>query len=174
MSFFAEWEFIWSMNREMKIQQYNQLAKQANGRLYRLKRKGYNEPRSRFKKLVPNDPEYIVDARLREVERFLKSPVSTPSGAAKFAESVSHELDEAGINTPFNFADAPLFREFLHSKQYARLRDKYGSDKVIEDFLDGIDDGKTPDLIMQEYDDFLSNELSDEEINVRFLRRLKW
>lgn len=174
MSFFAEWEFIWSMNREMKIQQYNQLAKQANGRLYRLKRKGYNEPRPRFKKLIPNDPDYIVDARLREVERFLKSPTSTPSGARKFAETVSNEFVKADINASFNFADAPLFREFLHSKQYARLRDKYGSDKVIEDFLGGLDEGKTPDLIMQEYDDFLSNELTDGEVNARFLGRLRW
>lgn len=169
------------MSFEQKKQILPKLAKTANKRLKALeekgltknayakamKRLGYSE-RTRFYTGKNYTSRYEMQNTLHQLEDFLSSISSTPSGykklkkqrlkifEEKFAEYNKLNPDKPRFIKEENIDD---FYDFLSSEQFKALGERVDSNQVIEDFVDYICKYDV-DTVISEFNNFLQHNIN--------------
>ncbi len=105
--------------------------------------------------------EQDVEARIRSVERFMAAPSSTKGGINKVYKEKANTLNKR-YDTDYSWQDwARIFK----SKQWDKLKEKYGSDVVIEALVATEDMDKDEIQKMLDKDMKISDsEVRDEQI----------
>lgn len=163
---------------------YKSFKKTADRRLRRLRENDYSYPietrdflervgRKQFPSLSRNDPQWKINSYFQEIVRFLENPRSTLSGINRvIKDRIINEIEkrlnygrEEKVQLNFNTAgQRRQFYNFLHSKQFSRLRKKIDSDLLIEDFYENIQEGSTADEIRNEYEKYLAEEKTYQDV----------
>lgn len=168
-----------------KRQVYMQARKTANRRIRRLRESGFDAPVQTleylsesghrfFRTAGKNMTDFQVERAWNEVNAFLDAESSTLTGIRKIMkevrERVENRLNEFREKEDFldlKSIDEKQFYNFLHSKQFKNMRTLIDSDILIEDFNDALKEGTSFEELMEDYEEYLSKELTFSEMQQR-------
>lgn len=179
------------MDYEGKIRVYEQYRKTANRRLRRLRESGKQLPilasdylesvgkrtygKFQPKKYTPGTQEMYLDIMLDNVTTFLGLKRSTLSGIKEVDEQIYSRVEKYleknsdmtidEIRKKIRKNDSLI--NYLHSNTFKALKGKINSFILVEDYLNAIDLGLSEEDILQSYNDFLENEISEDVLRKR-------
>lgn len=183
---------IWrNMDYEGKIQVYEQYRKTANRRLRRLRESGKPVPTlasdylesmgkrtyGKFlpKKYTPGTQEMYLDIMLDNVTTFLGLKRSTLTGIKEVDEQIYSRVEKYleensdmtidEIRKKIRKNDSLI--NFLQSNTFKSLKSRINSFILVEDYLMGVDLGLSEEDILQSYNEFLKNEISEDVMRKR-------
>lgn len=160
---------------------YKREAAKANARLLALERAGienyvykqaqsYNENEldrnsNRFYSGTRFQDEDDLDYALQQVLIFNKAKTSFVKGHKEDVERRKELLQRDSLQ----FTDETLqkFTDFLYSQQFKTLKQLADSNQVLEDFNKAIDEGFTVKQIMKQYQQFLTSDMTFEQVAER-------
>lgn len=163
---------------------YNAYRKTANRRLRRLRESGYKEPFETSdylerigRKFFPEiKSSYVTElnSAIIAAESFLDREASTLSGINRIAREVKKNIENYNrtyvkdSSFKLNIENRNLIN-FLHSKQFSKMRSKVDSYKLIEDFAEFSSKADISE-IYADYERFINNEISYSEIEKVFMK----
>lgn len=179
------------MDYEGKIQVYEQYRKTANRRLRRLRESGKPVPTlasdylesmgkrtyGKFlpKKYTPGTQEMYLDIMLDNVTTFLGLKRSTLTGIKEVDEQIYSRVEKYleensdmtidEIRKKIRKNDSLI--NFLQSNTFKSLKSRINSFILVEDYLMGVDLGLSEEDILQSYNEFLKNEISEDVMRKR-------
>lgn len=183
---------IWrNMDYEGKIQVYEQYRKTANRRLRRLRESGKQIPilasdylesmgkrtYGKFlpKKYTPGTQEMYLDIMLDNITTFLGLKRSTLTGIKEVDEQIYSRVEKYleknsdisidEIRKKIRKNDSLI--NFLQSNTFKALKSRINSFILVEDYLMAVDLGLSEEDILQSYDNFLKNEISEDVMRKR-------
>lgn len=183
---------IWrNMDYEEKIQVYEQYRKTANRRLRRLRESGKQIPihssdylesmgkrtYGKFipKKYTPGTQEMYLDIMLDNVTTFLGLKRSTLTGIKEVDELIYSRVEKYleknsdmsidEIREKIRKNDSLI--NFMQSNTFKSLKSRINSFILVEDYIMAIDLGLSEEDILQAYDAFLKNEISEDAMRKR-------
>lgn len=174
-----DWTAWRGLERDQKIQFYKAMKKTADRRLRRLREAGYKKPLETadyldrkgvktFPSLKKDMKEWEINSALLEAEKFLTNPRSTISGIKKASRQILDNIvermnefreDKIDIEMRSGVEKQQIYN-FLHSRQFSRLKHDIDSDIVVEMYNDALSDGLTSDEIEKELEKYLENDFS--------------
>lgn len=179
-----DWTSWRGLSRKQKIQFYQAMKKTADRRLRRLREAGYRKPLETqdylerkgvktFPSIRKNAEEWEINSALLEAEKFLTNQRSTISGIKKSTQTIIDSIvervnqfreDEINIDMRSGVEKQQIYN-FLHSRQFSRLKHSIDSDIIIEMYNDALSDGLTADEIKKELERYINNDFTPQEMN---------
>lgn len=178
-----DWTAWRGLDRDQKIRFYKAMKKTADRRLRRLREAGYRKPLETadylerkgvktFPALKKEMKEWEINSALLEAEKFLTNQRSTISGIKKSSRAIldniiqrMNEFREDKIDVDMRSGvEKQKIYNFLHSRQFSRLKHDIDSDIVVEMYNDALSDGLTSDEIEQELEKYLENDFSFQQM----------
>lgn len=177
-----EYRFDWiNMSIDEKIAVYEAYRKTANRRLRRLRESGMNYPiltqdyldRTKHRTFTKVRGKSIteINSALMAVESFLDIETSTLTGIRKVAERIKKRVDKyytehTGEGRKLNVSNRDLLN-FVHSATYKRLRSRYDSYFLFEEF-ESAQAGGSSEEVMLAFEEFANNQISIQDVRNRF------
>lgn len=181
---------IFSMTEEQQQQAYYTLAKRANQRFRDIANKSKLESGAVYKA-----EKFLIDTygrttfkqtkqlsgielkeNLKALERFYNSKTATAKGIRQLQTQKVNALESTFENKQeFNKFKKNMknkdykkkFFDFLSSQQFKTLSKYADSNQIIEDFTRASDEGYSMDAILDQYQEFLQNDMTFEEVAER-------
>lgn len=163
----------------MTNSEYRKLIQRANARLKRIEQAGKQSP-AYFKALdyierfynpfenrnetvtrftsVPEQAPRRRNQQIRAIKRFLNMQTSTLSGIKNAERKRDATFASKGFTGDYN-----SLYTFLSSAQFDSLSRRYGSDQVVEQFIEMYNEGLQLDEIRTMYDTYLSTQISQDD-----------
>lgn len=170
-----DFDVLPNMTREQQVSVVQVLSKRANERLRALSKANidYGAQRKAAYWLKKEDRQFFytgekftdlkLKTQLNVLKEFLSSPTSTLTGIKEGVNKRIKTFEEKGLV----IKDPKTFFAFLGSQQFKSLSKIVDSDQLVEDFSQAIDDGYNAAEIQQQYEDFLTSEMTFEQVQER-------
>lgn len=161
-------EYFQTTPKQEKVKEMQSLAKRANARLRTLEQKGYTKNAyevateytqkargsNRFYTGENWKNQHSLNASIQEVNRFLNSVTSTPSGYDKLYNRTIEAFRENGVDVQKR--QEQEFFEFLSSDLFKKMSGYGDSGVFVETFVDAMNEGVTTEEIKKGFNEFLT------------------